>query len=72
MGRKRHWQGGSRPGRRNAAALLGLGKKTRLLPNHLSGGEKQRVAIGRALIKNPQFCFADEPTSAPIGRTASR
>jgi putative ABC transport system ATP-binding protein len=45
-------------------SLLGLAKKTRLLPNHLSGGEKQRVAIGRALIKNPQFCFADEPTSA--------
>src|SRR5262245_10187706 len=45
-------------------SLLGLAKKMRLLPNHLSGGEKQRVAIGRALIKNPQFCFADEPTSA--------
>ena len=30
----------------------------------MSGGEKQRVAIGRALIKNPSFCFADEPTSA--------
>jgi putative ABC transport system ATP-binding protein len=30
----------------------------------LSGGEKQRVAVGRALIKDPTFCFADEPTSA--------
>jgi putative ABC transport system ATP-binding protein len=30
----------------------------------MSGGEKQRVAIGRALIKEPDFCFADEPTSA--------
>jgi putative ABC transport system ATP-binding protein len=44
--------------------LLGLGKKGHLRPSDLSGGEKQRVAIGRALIKDPQFCFADEPTSA--------
>ncbi len=44
--------------------LLGLGKKAHLRPTELSGGEKQRVAIGRALIKEPEFCFADEPTSA--------
>src|SRR5262249_40425863 len=37
-------------------SLLGLANKAHLLPNHLSGGEKQRVAIGRALIKSPQFC----------------
>ncbi len=43
-------------------ALLGLAKKQHLRPAELSGGEKQRVAIGRALIKNPTFCFADEPT----------
>src|SRR5262249_17885678 len=45
-------------------ALLGLGRKGHLRPLELSGGEKQRVAIGRALIKDPQLCFADEPTSA--------
>jgi putative ABC transport system ATP-binding protein len=44
--------------------LLGLARKAHLRPAQMSGGEKQRVAIGRALIKNPEFCFADEPTSA--------
>jgi putative ABC transport system ATP-binding protein len=45
-------------------SLLGLAKKAHLRPGEMSGGEKQRVAIGRALIKDPNFCFADEPTSA--------
>jgi putative ABC transport system ATP-binding protein len=63
------WGEGSsaREARRRAdemLSLLGLGKKGHLRPTELSGGEKQRVAIGRALIKNPSFCFADEPTSA--------
>lgn len=34
------------------------------LPNQLSGGEKQRVAIVRAIINNPKILFADEPTGA--------
>src|ERR1700687_2693743 len=37
-------------------ALLGLAKKASLRPAEMSGGEKQRVAIGRALIKDPMFC----------------
>jgi len=44
--------------------LLGLGAKAHLRPGQLSGGEQQRVAIGRALIKAPALCFADEPTAA--------
>jgi putative ABC transport system ATP-binding protein len=58
---------GVREARRRAdeiLALLGLSRKAHLRPAEMSGGEKQRVAIGRALVKNPTFCFADEPTSA--------
>jgi putative ABC transport system ATP-binding protein len=44
--------------------LLGLAGKAGLMPAEMSGGEKQRVAVARALIKEPTFCFADEPTAA--------
>jgi putative ABC transport system ATP-binding protein len=43
---------------------LGLERKMHLRPGQMSGGEKQRCAIARALVKNPSFLFADEPTSA--------
>jgi len=41
-----------------------LGNRKRSRPAQLSGGEKQRVAVARALIKKPTILFADEPTDA--------
>ena len=42
--------------------LVGLETKSRRHPGELSGGEQQRLAIGRALVNNPSTIIADEPT----------
>jgi cell division transport system ATP-binding protein len=41
---------------------VGLGLKGYKMPHQLSGGEQQRVVIGRALLNDPDIILADEPT----------
>lgn len=54
----------SRKEAENLLKNLGLGEKTHRLPHELSGGEKQRVCVARALLGRPRVIFADEPTAA--------
>lgn len=62
IGRAKEWEAKKKA--KELLELLGLSSRLEHKPNELSGGEKQRVAVARALINNPAVILADEPSGS--------
>jgi len=56
---------------RSVLRLVGMEDRHNALPQSLSGGEQQRVAVARAIIGDPQVILADEPTGSLDGDSAN-
>ena len=54
---------------REMLEAVGLKERANNFPSALSGGEQQRIAIARALVKNPKLILCDEPTGALDSKT---
>jgi len=67
IGKKRHQIEKSVP---EALEMVGLASKAERMPNELSGGEQQRVAVARAVINRPLLLLADLPTGTPAPETS--
>lgn len=62
IGKAKEWEAKKKA--KELLELLGLSSRLEHKPNELSGGEKQRVAVARALINNPSVILADEPSGS--------
>lgn len=64
LGARRRGRRSRRRAAEDALDSVGLGPQRDRLPTQMSGGEQQRVGVARALVTDPSFIVADEPTGA--------